>query len=108
MNTAPIPFPTATLRNLSVLCYAQGFTLWHYRAPNVPLSVTDLPDFFQCATDMMAVGDMVLISATGSASLRFVSDVTETTVTLGDVMGSPPNEDRDDPRQEDFLHAFKL
>jgi len=51
-----------TIRDLSVLAYANGFTLWHYKAGND--SVTDVAhdDFFADASDMMAVGDMILIS----------------------------------------------
>ena len=29
---------TFTVRNLSVLAYAQGFTLWHYKAPGMSLT----------------------------------------------------------------------
>lgn len=49
-------------RNLSVLAYAQGFTLWHYRAEG---GVEDAcaPDHFDEASDMLAQGDMMLVSA---------------------------------------------
>lgn len=49
------------LRNLSVLAYAQGFTLWHYRAEDDGLA--GMEGFFDPASDMIASGDMLLISS---------------------------------------------
>jgi hypothetical protein len=54
---------TFTARNLSVLNYAQGFTQWHYKAIGVPLATALAPHFFDDARDMIADGDMMLISA---------------------------------------------
>lgn len=51
------------IRNLSVLSYAQGFTLWHYKAGPARLAETASEGFFDSAADMMAVGDMLMISA---------------------------------------------
>jgi hypothetical protein len=51
-----------TIRDLSVLAYANGFTLWHYKNGREPLDVTDADGFFSDASDMMAPGDMVMIS----------------------------------------------
>ncbi len=51
------------IRNLSVLAYAQGFTLWHYRAGAARLDDTGTAGFFDAAADMFAVGDMLMISA---------------------------------------------
>lgn len=51
------------LRNLSVLAYANGFTLWHYKAgADDQVSTTDA-GFFAAAGDMLNAGDMVMISA---------------------------------------------
>lgn len=71
------------IRNLSVLAYAQGFTLWHYRA-NVPtLGATLVPPasveevaaagFFDNASDMLAAGDMLLVSTPQAGRLLFVT-----------------------------------
>jgi hypothetical protein len=49
-----------TLRNLSVLAYANGFTLWHYKG--VALAQANAPGFFADAADLMAPGDMVMLS----------------------------------------------
>jgi len=50
------------IRDLSVLAYANGFTLWHYKTGNDSLSDVAGDDYFSDASDMMASGDMILIS----------------------------------------------
>jgi hypothetical protein len=50
------------LRNLSVLAYAQGFTLWHYKADDALESVAS-SGFFDQAVDMVSPGDMMMVSA---------------------------------------------
>jgi hypothetical protein len=71
------------IRNLSVLAYAQGFTLWHYRANLPTLGATvvapasaeeiSTPGFFDPAGDMLAQGDMLLVSASDCGRLLFVT-----------------------------------
>ena len=71
------------IRNLSVLAYAQGFTLWHYRANVATLAGTlvppasaeevQAPGFFDPAADMLAAGDMLLVSTPAAGRLLFVS-----------------------------------
>jgi hypothetical protein len=60
------------IRNLSVLAYAQGFTLWHYKVGTAALADTDKPYFFDSAADMMAPGDMIMISAADGGRIVFV------------------------------------
>jgi hypothetical protein len=61
------------IRNLSVLAYAQGFTLWHYRAGAAPLGRVAETGFFDDAADMFAAGDMVMISAAEGGRMLFVT-----------------------------------
>jgi hypothetical protein len=61
------------IRNLSVLAYAQGFTLWHYRAGAVSLDRVAEKGFFDDAADMFAAGDMVMVSAAEAGRVLFVS-----------------------------------
>ena len=51
------------IRNLSVLAYANGFTLWHYKAGRSRLDEVGADGFFEDAADMLADGDMMMISA---------------------------------------------
>lgn len=60
------------IRNLSVLAYAQGFTLWHYKGAAINLADTQAPGFFDGAADMLAAGDMLMVSAHDGGRLGFV------------------------------------
>ncbi|KPF84568.1 hypothetical protein IP70_14705 [alpha proteobacterium AAP38] len=46
-------------RDLSVLAYANGFTLWHYATPDAHTAVR-VAGYFNPASHMMRLGDMVL------------------------------------------------
>jgi hypothetical protein len=61
------------LRNLSVLAYANGFTLWHYKAGELPLAVVNESGFFAPAEDMLATGDMMMVSAADGAGMLCVA-----------------------------------
>jgi hypothetical protein len=52
-------------RELSVLAYANGFTLWHYRTP-----ADDLldPGYFDSALELLREGDQIIANTGGSAS----------------------------------------
>ena len=56
----PAPFRP---EDLSVLAYANGFTLWHYRMDR-PSAIP--PGFFDAAPEMVNPGDVVWISGDGS------------------------------------------
>ena len=58
-----------TTRNLSVLAYANGFTLWHYKAGGDRLIEIGQDGFFADADDMLAAGDIMMVSATDGARL---------------------------------------
>jgi len=46
-------------KDLSVLAYANGFTLWHYTSTD-PGNDIDTSGYFNTASDMVRIGDMVL------------------------------------------------
>lgn len=60
------------LRNLCVLAYANGFTLWHYKAGPDPLDDVGGQGFFADAADMLTTGDMIMISAQEGGRLAAV------------------------------------
>ena len=72
-----------SIRNLSVLAYAQGFTLWHYNARAGALGEAGKPGYFDDAIGMLATGDMLLVSATDGGRILFV------TATQGHVATAP-------------------
>ena len=46
-------------RNLSVLSYANGFTLWHYTTPDSAATVAGT-GYFNEASDLLRKGDMII------------------------------------------------
>lgn len=69
-------------KDLSVLAYANGFTLWHYTTPDAATAV-DTVGYFNRAADMLRTGDMILAN-TGTAS----SPVTGVLVVAANAAGS--------------------
>lgn len=64
---------TLSLRNLSVLAYANGFTLWHYRTGGQALSALDDAGFFGPASDLIAAGDIVMASGSQGARIGAIA-----------------------------------
>ena len=58
-----------SVRNLSVLAYANGFTLWHYKAGTATTAQVSAPAFFDGAADLLAAGDMIMVSAADGARI---------------------------------------
>ncbi|MBL6934024.1 MAG: hypothetical protein ISR48_01290 [Alphaproteobacteria bacterium] len=48
-------------QDLSVLAYANGFTLWHYKSTGDALSAIMAANYFDSATDMLRVGDSITV-----------------------------------------------
>ncbi len=62
-----------SVRNLSVLAYANGFTLWHYKAVSDVLEQVGDRGFFAAASDMLTAGDIMMVSASDGAQLLCVA-----------------------------------
>jgi hypothetical protein len=61
-----------SLRNLSVLAYANGFTLWHYKSGD-KLSTATAKGYFADAADLLAAGDMVMLSAAEGGKIATIA-----------------------------------
>lgn len=59
-----------TLSNLSVLAYANNFTLWHYTTTETAVTGGG---YFNNAADMMNVGDLLIVNldTDGTPSTKF-------------------------------------
>ena len=63
-----------SLRNLSVLAYANGFTLWHYKSGPDERSKLTAKNFFAEAEDMLADGDLIVVNtATGPVLMAMLA-----------------------------------
>lgn len=60
------------VRDISRLCYGNGFTLWHYKAGETPSAAIVSDGFFNDACGLFATGDMVLVSGNGFGAVHFV------------------------------------
>lgn len=57
-------------KDLSVLAYANGFTMWHYATVDTAVEASGA-NYFDSAADMMRVGDMIVanLDTDGTPSL---------------------------------------
>ncbi len=59
-------------KNLSVIAYANGFTLWHYSA-NETLTAITTAGYFDGVKTLMNTGDIVIINASDNTSIKKVA-----------------------------------
>ena len=70
-------------KNLSVIAYANGFTLWHYAADETLEAITTA-GYFNSVKTLMNIGDIVIINGSDDTSIQVVG-VTEESITLADL-----------------------
>lgn len=80
---------TFASKDLSVLAYANGFTLWHYTTPDAAADV-DTTGYFNGAADMLRSGDMLLANTgtggpTPAAGIFLVASNAAGTVDVADL-----------------------
>jgi hypothetical protein len=61
------------VRNLSVLAYANGFTLWHYKSGKDKLATVSSGNYLSDASDMLTAGDLIMITAADGARILSVT-----------------------------------
>lgn len=75
-------------KDLSVLAYANGFTLWHYTTADAAVDV-DTAGYFNAASDMLRVGDMIMANldtdGTAAAGILLVASNAAGTVDVADL-----------------------
>lgn len=69
-------------KNLSVIAYANGFTLWHYSAAET-LSTITTSGYFDNVKTLMNTGDIVIINASDNTSIKKV--VASENITVADL-----------------------
>lgn len=62
-------------KNLSVIAYANGFTLWHYAADET-LTAISAAGYFDNVKTLMNIGDLIIINGNNNTSIKKVSAVT--------------------------------
>lgn len=61
------------IRNLSVLAYANGFTLWHYKSGKDTLDAIGSGNYLSEASDMLNAGDLIMVTAANGARILSVT-----------------------------------
>jgi len=69
-------------RNLSVIAYANGFTLWHYTTGDEIKQVED-PSYFTNVWTLMNTGDIIIINCADGAHFRQIIGIHNELVELG-------------------------
>lgn len=69
-------------RNLSVIAYANGFTLWHYRENYDAIEELEHESYFGSIWTLCAVGDIFIINCKGGAYLRQIAELSQNKVKL--------------------------
>lgn len=65
------------IRDLSVLAYTNGFTLWHYKSHVDTVDTIQEPGYFLDVFDIIKEGDMIMVTAVnGSCILAISSNAT--------------------------------
>jgi len=59
-------------KNLSVIAYANGFTMWHYQAPE-SLAAISSAGYFNQVSGLMSAGDVVIVNGNDTTGLRKIT-----------------------------------
>ena len=70
------------IRNFAVLNYANGQTLWHYKAGSDLICQAMADGYFHNAADMIADGDVLIIKGHDGTAMRVASKPDNDTVVL--------------------------
>ena len=68
-------------KNLSVIAYANGFTLWHYKA-NETLTAITTAGYFSSVHTLMNTGDIMLINGSNGTTIKSIA-VADGAVSVG-------------------------
>lgn len=68
-------------KNLSVIAYANGFTLWHYKE-NATLATITASGYFSSLKNLMNTGDIIIINGSNGSAIKVIA-VAEGVVTVG-------------------------
>ena len=59
-------------KNLSVIAYANGFTLWHYVAGETMATIS-ANGYFNNVRTLMNVGDIIIINASDNTAIKKIN-----------------------------------
>jgi hypothetical protein len=68
-------------KNLSVVAYANGFTIWHYKTEDQLEEL--LNGYFDAVSDLMNKNDMLVLNCGDQNCIMFVKSIEDRKVKLG-------------------------
>jgi len=68
-------------KNLSVIAYANGFTLWHYKE-NATIATITASGYFASVKSLMNTGDIILINGSNGTTIKVLT-VASDAITVG-------------------------
>ena len=69
-----------TNKNLSVIAYANGFTMWHYVGSEL-LATISAAGYFNSISNLMNSGDVIIVNGSDTTGLRKITS-TSPSVTI--------------------------
>lgn len=69
-------------KNLSVIAYANGWTLWHYTTNNDSMEEITKDEYFTPVHTLMNAGDFICIVANGQACIKYITELSQDFVKL--------------------------
>ena len=69
-------------KNLSVIAYANGFTLWHYASSSETMATIAATGYFNDVRTLMNVGDVIIINATDNTAIKKINITDNNNVTI--------------------------
>lgn len=69
------------IRNLATVCYANGFTLWHYRG-GADLDAVSQAGYFNDAADHFGADDLIMVTSKAGARILCVTVAAEGAVVV--------------------------
>ena len=74
-------------KNLSVIAYENGFTLWHYAAEEDETikAIASDPTFFAQVYTLMNAGDIIVFSTKDGGGMRAIKKIERQHVELGEL-----------------------
>ena len=65
-------------KNLSVIAYANGFTLWHYASASDAAAAITASGYFNSVKTLMNSGDIIIVNGTDATSIQILSVAADT------------------------------
>lgn len=67
-------------KNMSVVAYANGFTLWHYVSREDSLENIEWAGYFDKIVTLMGIGDIVIINAKDGTEICAVTELSPSVI----------------------------